>query len=365
MWSAITVEIQDLTVRVEPDSGVTPINLYAVANAILNNVTASTNVSPDAIVAPTNAQSQGIILPATGNFGWVKAHKIYVIGFYYGVQHSEHADIEGLIQSCVSALYIPDSYSHLAKYRITTQACSHSIYVTAQYSPAFGYCNSICGDLDIERDPLLPFVSDVHLSSGALLNGILNYNVAASPTSGVSTTGTGVNNCVFINIPEAQYEYPTKAINVGGNYSALPEAKETIYFPTALTADSTITVLDAINSGQKVRIYSYFSHKVTVSTGATPMYFNDDNTASYSFVFLSGSGSSEFIEMVWNGNSWVCWTQINVPLPYTVSTLPTPPFEGMRKYVTDASSPTFLGTVTGGGSVVCPVFYNGSAWVAG
>ena len=30
-----------------------------------------------------------------------------------------------------------------------------------------------------------------------------------------------------------------------------------------------------------------------------------------------------------------------------------------------ATSPTFLGALTGGGTVVCPVFYNGSAWVAG
>ena len=49
---------------------------------------------------------------------------------------------------------------------------------------------------------------------------------------------------------------------------------------------------------------------------------------------------------------------------YTVATLPTG-VVGMRAYVTDAASPTFLGTLTGGGSTKCPVFYNGSAWVAG
>jgi len=48
---------------------------------------------------------------------------------------------------------------------------------------------------------------------------------------------------------------------------------------------------------------------------------------------------------------------------YTVATLPTG-FQGARAYVTDATLPTYLGTLTGGGSVVCPVFYNGSAWVS-
>ena len=50
---------------------------------------------------------------------------------------------------------------------------------------------------------------------------------------------------------------------------------------------------------------------------------------------------------------------------YTVATLPTGQAAGSRAYVTDATAPTFLGTLTGGGTVGCPVVYNGTAWVAG
>jgi hypothetical protein len=49
---------------------------------------------------------------------------------------------------------------------------------------------------------------------------------------------------------------------------------------------------------------------------------------------------------------------------YTVATLPTG-VVGARAYVTDALAPTFLGTLTGGGAVTAPAFYNGTAWVAG
>ena len=49
---------------------------------------------------------------------------------------------------------------------------------------------------------------------------------------------------------------------------------------------------------------------------------------------------------------------------YTVATLPTGQATGTRAYVTDALAPTFLGTLTGGGAVVSPAFFNGSAWVA-
>ena len=48
---------------------------------------------------------------------------------------------------------------------------------------------------------------------------------------------------------------------------------------------------------------------------------------------------------------------------YTVSTLPSAAV-GDTAYVTDALAPTFLAAVVGGGSVVTPVFYNGSTWVS-
>jgi hypothetical protein len=49
---------------------------------------------------------------------------------------------------------------------------------------------------------------------------------------------------------------------------------------------------------------------------------------------------------------------------YTVSTLPAGT-TGARAYVTDAVACTFLASLTGSGSTVCPVFYNGAAWVGG
>lgn len=51
---------------------------------------------------------------------------------------------------------------------------------------------------------------------------------------------------------------------------------------------------------------------------------------------------------------------------YNVSTLPAGT-KGMRAYVNDqtAACPAVGVGMTGGGSVVCPVFYNGTAWVSG
>lgn len=48
---------------------------------------------------------------------------------------------------------------------------------------------------------------------------------------------------------------------------------------------------------------------------------------------------------------------------YTVATLPAGAVGDMA-YVTDATAPTYNGTLTGGGAVKIPVFYDGTAWKA-
>jgi hypothetical protein len=62
-------------------------------------------------------------------------------------------------------------------------------------------------------------------------------------------------------------------------------------------------------------------------------------------------------------------SQINLQAPaklqgYTVSTLPSGSI-GEVAYVTDATSCSYGGSLTGGGSTYCKVQYNGSSWVGG
>lgn len=48
---------------------------------------------------------------------------------------------------------------------------------------------------------------------------------------------------------------------------------------------------------------------------------------------------------------------------YTVDTLPDGTL-GDTAFVTDATTPTYLGALTGEGTVICPVFHNGTVWVS-
>jgi hypothetical protein len=68
----------------------------------------------------------------------------------------------------------------------------------------------------------------------------------------------------------------------------------------------------------------------------------------------------------WVRNSSGTWNAIPGITNGTVATLPAcgASLKGAMAYVTDASSPSFLGALSGGGSVVAPAFCNGTNWVA-
>jgi len=66
----------------------------------------------------------------------------------------------------------------------------------------------------------------------------------------------------------------------------------------------------------------------------------------------------------WTSNTSIAATYFKTTV-YTVATLPTTGVvAGTYASVSDAVAPTYLVTVIGGGSVFCPVVYNGTTWVS-
>lgn len=89
---------------------------------------------------------------------------------------------------------------------------------------------------------------------------------------------------------------------------------------------------------------------------------NDNTAATPTAVFLPNKNVG--LGGITNPTSTL---QVNggiTPKLYTVATLPTGQPTGTLATVSDALAPTYLGTLTGGGSIVTPVFYNGTNWVS-
>lgn len=98
-------------------------------------------------------------------------------------------------------------------------------------------------------------------------------------------------------------------------------------------------------TGQDGTIFLGVSPSFTVRSNTVIGSATDDNVNK-----LQVTGNSKFDGLV-------------ILKAYTVATLPTG-VAGAMCYVTDATSSTYNSTLTGGGSVTVPVFYNGAAWVA-
>ena len=151
-----------------------------------------------------------------------------------------------------------------------------------------------------------------------------------------------------------------------------------IYYGTTAAQSLTLpTAYGGANTPWSFLVSNISTQPITLMTqGASDGFMLSNGTFPTSLVLQSGESLDLMAQSSgqWaivggtgaynaNGSPLICTRPVTVPR-YTVATLPAGA-AGMKAIVTDATSPTFLGALTGGGTVVTPVFYNGSAWVAG
>lgn len=182
--------------------------------------------------------------------------------------------------------------------------------------------------------------------SGVATSGYGIYGTSSGNTAiyGAATTGTldyyGVkaekttSNTSSLQYPLGIYTYSsgTPAAGFGGG----------IAFYNEPATGGTAQIAN--------RIESEWTDATTATRTSRATITGVNSASTIDLLTLNASGRSEF-------NTTVKFKA------YTVGTLPTGTIGDMA-YVTDASAPTYLATVSGGGAVVCPVFYNGTNWVA-
>jgi hypothetical protein len=209
-----------------------------------------------------------------------------------------------------------------------------------------GYRNQTLQD----KDGVIALLSDIqlvpidanllHTTGDEIKNGKLTIN--ATTSSALIVNGKGSNYGLFVSGESA-------AIFAEGNSSYGVSARSTT--GTALYANSvtgTKIASFAKNSSEKSYIDSagnYVGGAQLSGTPTTPTAPSGDNSTAIA--------NAQFVRREFQ-------TKLK---SYTVSTLPITT-RGDLAYVTDAIAPTYLGTLTGGGTIVCPVFYNGTNWVS-
>jgi len=167
-------------------------------------------------------------------------------------------------------------------------------------------------------------------------NSFFGGSVTATSFSGAGTGLTGT----------------ASALNIGGNAATVTNGVYTNVSNTLTGATPLLISSSSTGTAPFRSINSNASGSAATFGGgdATHAVIDIRSAAGAGAALIYGDGSAIFNAPVKAGG-------------YTVATLPTG-VVGQMTYVTDALAPSYLVTIVGGGSIVTPVFYNGTTWVA-
>jgi hypothetical protein len=198
----------------------------------------------------------------------------------------------------------------------------------------------------------------------------------------VMSPNTTVQGISFLGSSLSQPAFAS-AINVGNLSVQSPGlAKWTYAFTTADGAvTNAIQIGAAASSGSNITsqpvFFSYFNGsavqhqmKLQAFNDALNITSNGQPDGLYlatgsgnTILGTTGTNSNINLRLAASGSGSIIANSPIITNGYTVGTLPSGQI-GARAHVTDATACTFMSGITGGGSIVCPVFFNGSAWVA-
>lgn len=201
-------------------------------------------------------------------------------------------------------------------------------------------------------------------------------------------------SCVIDSSIYTELSLPTNSsqqeINQALYLSAIASKSTTDSLQTQIdlipTGDTLQDLQSVLNVGSYGSIGSSFiainDDSIAIQTASTS---NTNNYARISTKWVDNIISTPQMEIQVNLNTTrlefetpTVFSEIKVPAPltagiytllvcsnisYTVSNLPLGVLNNVA-VVTDATAPTYLGTLVGGGSVVTPVWHNGTIWVS-
>ncbi len=205
----------------------------------------------------------------------------------------------------------------------------------------------------------VPLLNAGHTWSGG--TQIINFNATTAPSPGVLQLQLSAADGVSSGI-----QFNAYAANGGMFFN---RCNGTNAAPTNITSGN---ILFAIN-GSGYGATAYAGTRATIESKSTEVW--TDTAQGTSIIFRTTTTGTTTIADRWNiggdgslsaiaggaAGSWIRTAN------YTVATLPAASTAavGSRAFVTDATSPTFQGTLTGGGTTPTPVYSDGSVWRAG
>jgi hypothetical protein len=210
-----------------------------------------------------------------------------------------------------------------------------------------------------------------NVNVNAIDNTAIGFGSMASNTQGYNNSAFGANSL---------YNNTTGGFNMafGGNalYNNTTGNNNTAIGESALYFGASSTIGIGASAGYSTQQVDEDGNAINNTGASNSIYIGNYvqplNVSQTNQIIIGNSalGLGSNTTVIGNGSTTLTALSGNVTAGgtiktqgYTVATLPAGTI-GMFAYVTDALAPTYLGALVGGGTVKCPVFYNGTAWVS-
>ena len=257
---------------------------------------------------------------------------------------------------------------------ITSGSGSSWVVSISQTAGSSGAPIAIAGAYTVPTAYMNYFAPQSYAAANSLTISNLYGTYFAAPTGGTNVTTTSAR---YALAAEGLY-MPSGQLNVqsGSSYITLASTLGNIIIqstsaPITITSASGTISIGATNGTGTITLgLSTVSQIINVAASVTAsgstktINIGTSGAAGSTTNIAVGSSVSGATSTTTLNGSTVATGTIQLAA-YTVATLPPAGTAGRRAYVTDALAPTFLGTLTGGGTAKTPVFDNGTAWVAG
>jgi len=195
------------------------------------------------------------------------------------------------------------------------------------------------------------FVTKSQLDLKANLDSPTLTGIPTAPTATVGTNTTQLATTAFVQA--ANGTFVADAITNG--VTTIAPSQNAVFDGLALKAN----LGGATFNGQVETFNASFLTNQDYKLNSLGSGLTTTVGSGYSFTTGGGTG--------WVSSAPITATRFDGGIvrlkSYTVATLPTG-VQGDTAFVTDATAPTYLGILIGGGSIVAPVFYNGTTWVS-
>jgi hypothetical protein len=259
--------------------------------------------------------------------------------------------------------------TNTANYSYSTPAMDFSYTATTSITGNSLIVNNVTAGTSFTTNQVTGSTSILTLSAPTTyFNGRLNIGaIGTAYTSNMLTFNTSTSNPVWLNLGangagdvfNLQRE-SSGLIKIMAGYASLAFC---VGGSAASSATEKMRILSTGNVGIGTTTVSARLHAISTTEQLRLGY----DASNYCSTTVSSTGGVTF-DAVGSGAGFTFNDAVINTVPmrlkgYTVAGLPAGT-AGDVAYVTDAVLPTFLATLTGGGSVVTPVFYNGTAWVS-